>query len=335
MTANKISDVRRPAGSCAKGFTLVELLVVIGIIALLIGILLPSLATARQASQRVACAAKLHQIMIAASSHVVEHQGYYPVAGQLNGDGGQCTPSGLNDAYSAHYTYTGDSSLTLNNGDFRLLAPVDLALGTEMGFKSNLNLSLPNMNTANGLNRNFECPSQATTDDDIKAWCWTWAGYWGNYYGGFVGSLSYVFNEGVLGFDDSKGRLRGKASEVRQPAKTFFACDGNGGSTLTRLSGTWTAFNVPASAPPQPWGSYTIWNNQTIVPVTLSDAYTKRRGGPTNLLLAGDQQNFDLIRHKGKMNVAFCDGHVEQRDIPNLTKDPQAVALMNIYILAQ
>jgi len=61
-----------------RGFTLVELLVVIGIIALLISILLPALNRAREQANLIECESNLKQVGQLCAIYETENQGYLP-----------------------------------------------------------------------------------------------------------------------------------------------------------------------------------------------------------------------------------------------------------------
>src|SRR5258708_40019277 len=82
MTSFRATPPRR------RAFTLVELLVVIGIIAVLLGLLMPALSRAQQQARQAACASNLRQIGLHLMMYANQSRGWlFPVGKRKpNGD---------------------------------------------------------------------------------------------------------------------------------------------------------------------------------------------------------------------------------------------------------
>jgi prepilin-type N-terminal cleavage/methylation domain-containing protein/prepilin-type processing-associated H-X9-DG protein len=81
-----------PATTDLRGFTLVELLVTIAIIATLIGLLLPAVQSARESAQRTACANKLRQLPIAFHTYETVRRLLPPLKRLFSGSITSCEP---------------------------------------------------------------------------------------------------------------------------------------------------------------------------------------------------------------------------------------------------
>jgi prepilin-type N-terminal cleavage/methylation domain-containing protein/prepilin-type processing-associated H-X9-DG protein len=297
-----------------RGFTLVELLVVIGIIALLIGILVPSLSAAQRQAKLVQCSSNMRQIASAMLMHAGEKQGFMPLIGRI----AVGTPTaGINDVAASlgdpdrrRYTYS-----MSHNGLFHMPVPVVAALAPYLQrgsvVPSDNSLAVEAfMNNPNGPWRMFICPST----DSFDKRTYTSSGMQvpegqGAMIVIFLSGASspvvwwssnsdYVFNEGVFGFDAANRtrRLRGQIAKVPMQAQLLLFSDG------VRRAGA----SVPGLLP-DGW--------QTWTPILNS-----RRAAPLSAALDGsnfvtDASSFDYQRHKKKINLAFADGHVETRDI--------------------
>lgn len=177
-----------------NGFTLVELLVVIGIIALLISILLPALNRARESAKTVQCLSNLRQIGLAIATYVNQNQGFIPPY-YINANGVTNLPQG-------HIYW------------FQLLMDSNL-LGTpdEYGQK---------------FDQVFVCPNHDHVGDLLPASLQSMErymrGYWGLINYGINTSLFLNQTNWNGGPDIPTGV---KISQVRHPSETVMVCESN------------------------------------------------------------------------------------------------------------
>lgn len=271
------------------GFTLVELLVVIGIIALLIAILLPVLTRAKEAANSAKCLANLRSMAQAAILHANDHKGYMPVAGAtFFPTAPSATPQGMGDSNMQRYSYFTDGSQQRPMG---LAGSFAKYIGQTVRTDSKAHLEA-DLNTGN-IAKMFICPS-----DRDGGWLgFTIAEYTGGLWDGPVSRQSYAFNEAVLGIAEPPeggvavpgSRFRGNLGKVRNSSQTFLMTDST---------------NLRGGSPSSP-GILVYYN--TRFNQTLGDVYNNNG--------SGDAVNFDKKRHRGWININFCDGHAESMRI--------------------
>lgn len=303
-----------------SGFTLVELLVVISIIATLMALLLPAVQNAREASRRIACRNNLHQIGIALHSYHDLHSCFPPSSG--GGAGNRSYLSG-----------------------FAMILPMlEKDVIWQRIRKSPSQGGDPSAIQVNGEIDVYLCPG-ATVGDKVN-------GTAHRYYAFNLGDYQppYPDPEPSPGSNfpalDNLRRTRGpfgyqrcvRIKEITDGTGTTIAASERFGTVSSH--GYWSDYIIPANSPatcttglwntsPQPvpagpcvaptesyfavghpvWGGFT-----TAMPINSRSCYSGRLSASSSIDVVGFPSNSYGIwvtassRHTGGVNILMCDG---------------------------
>lgn len=276
----KTRPMRAASARGPRAFSLAELIVVIGIIALLIALLMPALAAVRVRGKEIQCQATLRTIGQAAQLHVTDHRGYLPAAGwHWSPAGGICNPKGLGDTQAVRYVYYSDQ-------DERRPVPVTVALAVSLGVPVRLDSRehLEMDMESDVLRKHFHCPMQErvllglSQKEDGPGW------------EAPREASSYIFNEAILGLREREPwRLPspvGNTAGIKRASVVMLAMDGRPRNQqeddwllVFDKGPRWTLddFNQFVNQPDVGWG----------------------------------KESIDYARHRYRSNVLFVDGHVE------------------------
>jgi prepilin-type N-terminal cleavage/methylation domain-containing protein/prepilin-type processing-associated H-X9-DG protein len=309
-----------------RGFTLVELLVVIGIIALLISILLPALSRARRQANTTACLSNLRQMELAFQMYLQENHYIAPTMGNGGGTGS--------------YWMVG---LGRYLGTFTNPYDPGAALASQYPAMPTFTQQMANVSR---LPRCWFCPEapsfNAQPVDPGHANTYANGGAWGGvsipWGPGTYTDITYMASSyGMNGwiYDLKSAPLIGT-----QPAPVYFS----GLTTIATNASDWPNFFVDArnprySAQTPVFGDcswHEAWpfdfalvpvdgspKSKTDQPPSFAGMNSGTRYNDTIGSSSQDQSQMDrfcMARHGKAINVAFFDGHAETIKLPNLWK---------------
>jgi prepilin-type processing-associated H-X9-DG protein/prepilin-type N-terminal cleavage/methylation domain-containing protein len=262
-----------------RAFTLVELLVVIGIIALLISILLPVLGRVRKQAEATKCAANLYGMGQAWQMYITQNKGI-------------CPPG--------RFEKTATTSMYLIGTEETYRPRWYEILGATVGQIANKTPVNDDIDTWKIDNQWFLCPSEQE-----------WVNC-RNYPYGY--NYQFLGNPRPKGFGDDWAKRDWinypvPSSRIRAASQTVMAADSMGTAagkaTLKRQRYYDDGTKDSAS-----WGN----KGYLLDPPRLTDKsdYADRENPEP------DKRSGPHARHMGKVNVVFCDGHVEQMTVQDM-----------------
>ena len=296
------SSIRTAQGGRSGGFTLVELLVVLGLIGVLIALLLPVLSAARRSGRDVACLSNLRQIGGLAAAWAGEHGGYLPLDGEAAlpaGTGRGDLANALADSRRNRYDYT-DTPFGVSNVPTREMpTPFHVALAVRaLAVDSVADLGPPSqwaseIEPRHGGLSLFHCPAAPThprAEATPQGTSSFYVGVGDTFYDfPWWTTFGYATNGGLLGFhhdrDLARRRYAGRLSAAGEAARLVVNGDAEGAGSRWTPSLDLAGGRVSMRD---------VWLATAAVGDTAAD-FT--------------QSDLDPDRHAGRVNLAYLDGH--------------------------